>query len=199
VEHDYEQHERMHLALLQHGERDKRQRIEQLHLRRALDPVSSKVIESFWERAEGMLEHVEAASTASRLVRQLERDVDELQRLRSHLLLSGDRAQRETELAEVFRLLAVLDGVMQRLRRRHRELADYELLRYLLWNPATPKTKPKALRDHEKDKSEKTRTKKSGRDRQRQTLSEGRREPGPKAKEGPQRERREPEATRRKE
>jgi hypothetical protein len=157
--HDFENQESVRFSLLAHAERDKERLLAGAYAHRSLDPLTSKAVESYWEKVEDLTEQIEQLGTVKGLLSRLDHDLDSLKTMLMHSRLSGSAAERALEEQLITHLVEELMEVRDKLRRRLRHLSDEALLRYLLWNPATPNSMPKALQEHEKEKDSKSRSK----------------------------------------
>lgn len=196
MQNEQETEERMRISMLSHAESAKRQRMEHLHLRRVMDPVTAKTVLGYWERVDATAERMEQTSTAARLTREIEHDIGELKTLRMHLMLGADRHMREAELVQIDHLIHEMTAILARLAKRRRHLSDEALLQYLLWNPATPNTMPKALRELERDKQANQKSKARARNR---VANQEQRTEAAKPKQAPQKERAEADSARKRE
>lgn len=196
MQNEQETEDRMRMSMLAHAESAKRQRMEHLHLRRVMDAATAKIVSGYWERVGATVDRLEQHSTAAKLARDLERDLDELKSLRMHLMLGSDRHLREAEILQINRLIEDLGAILAQLCKRRRHLSDEALMRYLLWNPATPNTMPKALRDAEKDKQNTKASKAKARNR---AANQEQRTEAAKPAQAPQKERTEADPSRKRE
>ncbi|NUN13066.1 MAG: hypothetical protein HUU55_05465 [Myxococcales bacterium] len=140
------------LSFLTPARAEKDQIIGAVSANRVLDAASAAHIRGYWEKVARYTEDVETMAVTEMLLRELEKDVDCIKNVAAHLGLQGQVQGMDAAMDLAQTLLRMLDQVRKKLKAKHQDLADDALFRFLAWNPATPKTPPRAIKDRENEK-----------------------------------------------
>lgn len=140
------------LSFLAPARAEKDQILGAVSANRVLDAASAAHIRGYWEKVARYTDDVETMAVTTLLLRELEKDIDGIKGVAAHLGLQGQLQGMDAAMELAHSLLRMLEQVRKKLKIKHQDLADDALFRFLAWNPATPKTPPKALKDRENEK-----------------------------------------------
>jgi hypothetical protein len=127
---------RVDLSLLRTEERAKSTILTSLRADRSMTQMRASTILEYWRGIHHMADELEYKSSVDDLVRHLERDIDGLKELQQSLTMRMEMEGATEQLAMTQQLLSFLSRILDKLKKRRRELAEEASLNFLLLNSA---------------------------------------------------------------